>query len=294
MNSILYFTYPFGIILVLVLVIGLSVYLTRKYNLGWRLFWIGAVLFILAQVLHIPFNILLDRLFRDGVLPTPPEEWQLLFSALLVGLSAGLFEELIRYAGIRWWAKDARSWSRGLLFGTGWGGMEAIIFFIVPLSLNFVLFSAIRNMDLSTLVSPEQISPLQEGLNFFWSVAWYDSLLGAVERILILPIQISLTILVIQVFIRGQSGWLWIAIGWHALLDGVLVISVSLWGAYATEGIIGIFALTSIGIIYALRKEEPVEAPQEEDLDEQPFLPPIDLPPIEGNPENIERTRYTD
>lgn len=294
MNSILYFTYPLGIISVLVLVIGLGVYLTRKYNLGWRLFWIGAVLFIVAQILHIPFNILLNRLFRDGILPTPPEEWQLLFSALIVGLSAGLFEELIRYAGFRWWAKDARSWSRGLLFGTGWGSMEAIIFFIVPLSLNFVLFFAIQNMELSTLVPTEQIAPLQEGLDFFWSVAWYDSLLGAIERFLILPVQISLTILVLQVFIRGQSRWLWLAIGWHTLLDGVLVISVSLWGAYATEGIIGIFTLTSIGIIYALRQEEPLEASQEEDSYEQPSLRPIDLPPIESTSENIEQSRYTD
>ena len=61
MNSILIFTYPFGIFLVLFLVIGLGVFLTRKYNLGWRLYWIGGALFIISQILHIPFNILLDR-----------------------------------------------------------------------------------------------------------------------------------------------------------------------------------------------------------------------------------------
>ena len=125
MNSILFFTYPFGIFVVLVLVIGLGVYLTRKYNLGWRLFWIGAALFIIAQVLHIPFNLLIDRLFRNGVLPSVPEGYQVLFSAVFLGLSAAFFEELTRYAGLRWWAKEARSWAKGLLFGYGWGGMEA-------------------------------------------------------------------------------------------------------------------------------------------------------------------------
>jgi uncharacterized membrane protein YhfC len=294
MNSILYFTYPLGIIVVLILVIGLGVFLTRKFNLGWRLYWIGAALFIFSQVLHIPFNFLIDRLFRNGVLPTPPENYQLLFSAVFLGLSAGLFEELIRYAGLRWWAKDARSWAKGLLFGSGWGGIEAIIFYVVVLSLNYIIFAALRSQDLSNQLSPEQMAPLQQGMNLFWSVSWYDSLLGAVERIFVLPIQISLTILVLQVFTRGQSRWLWFAIAWHTLLDAFVVISISNWGIYATEGIVAIFGLVSVGIIFALRQPEPPDTTQEEDLENQIDATQVDLPPIEENLENIEGTRYSD
>jgi len=294
MNSILYFTYPLGIIVVLILVIGLGVFLTRKFNLGWRLYWIGAALFILAQILHIPFNFLLTYLFRNNILPVPPENYQLLFNAVLLGLSAGLFEELIRYAGLRWWAKDARSWAKGLLFGSGWGGIEAIIFYVVVLSLNYIIFAALRSQDLSNQLSPEQLAPLQEGMNLFWSVSWYDSLLGAVERIFVLPIQISLTILVLQVFTRGQSRWLWIAIAWHTLLDAVVIISISNWGVYVTEGFVGLFALISIGIIFALRQPEPPDGTQVEDLENQILIPQVDLPPIEENLENIEGTRYSD
>jgi len=291
MNSILYFTYPLGITLVL---IGLGVFLTRKYNLGWRLYWIGAALFILAQVLHIPFNFLLTYLFRNNILPVPPENYQLLFNAVLLGLSAGLFEELIRYAGLRWWAKDARSWAKGLLFGSGWGGIEAIIFYVVVLSLNYIIFAALRSQDLSNQLSPEQMAPLQQGMNLFWSVSWYDSLLGAVERIFVLPIQISLTILVLQVFTRGQSRWLWFAIAWHTLLDAFVVISISNWGIYATEGIVAIFGLVSVGIIFALRQPEPPDTTQEEDLENQIDATQVDLPPIEENLENIKGTRYSD
>ena len=294
MNSILYFTYPLGIIVVLILVIGLGVFLTRKFNLGWRLYWIGAALFILAQILHIPFNFLLTYLFRNNILPVPPENYQLLFNAVLLGLSAGLFEELIRYAGLRWWAKDARSWAKGLLFGSGWGGIEAIIFYVVVLSLNYIIFAALRSQDLSNQLSPEQMAPLQQGMNLFWSVSWYDSLLGAVERIFVLPIQISLTILVLQVFTRGQSRWLWIAIAWHTLLDAVVIISISNWGVYVTEGFVGLFALISLGIIFALRQPEPPDGTQVEDLENQTDAPQVDLPPIEENLENIEGTRYSD
>jgi len=294
MNSILYFTYPLGIITVLVLVIGLGVYLTRKYNLGWRLFWIGAVLYIISQVIHIPFNILIDNLFRNEILPLPPENWQLLFSAVFLGLSAGLFEELIRYAGLRWWARDARSWSKGLLFGSGWGGIEAILLYVVVLSLNYIIFTALRTQDLSSQLTPEQLAPFQAGMNLFWSVSWYDSLLGAVERIFTLPIQISLTILVLQVFTRRQSRWLWFAIAWHALLDGVIVISISRWGIYVTEALVAIFGLVSIGIIFALREDEPVEESPEPIPVDQGVVAHAVLPPIEENTENIDLTRYAD
>jgi uncharacterized membrane protein YhfC len=294
MNSILLFTYPFGILVVLALVIGLGVYLTRKYNLGWRLYWIGAALFIVAQVFHIPFNLLIDRLIRNGVLPTVPEQYQLLFSAVFLGLSAALFEEITRYAGLRWWVKDARSWSKGLLFGSGWGGMEAIIFFAIPLLLNYVIFLALRTQDLSGMLAPEQLAPLQQGLELFWGVAWYDSLLGAAERIMVIPIQIAFTILVLQVFIRGQSRWLWFAILWHALLDAVAVVGVRTWGAYVTEALVLIFSLASLGMIFGLRSEEPGEEAEEDDEDGKLQTGQAELPPIEETEENIDQTRFTD
>lgn len=293
MNSALYFTYPLSAILIFILGIGLGFFLTVKYSLGWRLFWIGAAVFIISQLFHIPFNFLLDTLFRRGFLPTPPENYRLIFNVVLLGLSAGLFEELFRYGGLRWWAKDARSWTKGLLFGSGWGGIEAILVGGLIL-INYIYLIFLRAQDLSTLVSPEQLTFVQEGINAYWSLAWYDSMLGAVERLLTLPIQIALTILVLQVFTRGQSRWLWIAIGWHALVDAVAVYSFRLLGAYATEGILAIFTLLSIGIIFSLRSEEPLEPIEELNGDGQIALGKIELTPIEENLENIEGTRYSD
>lgn len=294
MNSILFFTYPFGILVVLTLVIGLGIYLTRKYKLGWRLYWIGAALFIIAQVFHIPFNLLVDRLFRNGVLPSVPEEYQLLFSAVFLGLSAALFEEITRYFGFRWWAKDARSWAKGLLFGSGWGGMEAVLFFAIPLLLNYVIFLALRTQDLSGMVPSEQLAPLQEGLKIFWGVAWYDSLLGAIERTLVIPIQIVFTILVLQVFIRRQIRWLWFAIILHALLDAVVVIGVRTWGVYITEALFLFFSLFSLGMIFVLRSDEPEESEQEDYPEDSPQIDQLKLVPIEVTEENIDQTRFTD
>ena len=76
MNSALYFTFPLSVIIIFGLAVGLGIFLTRKYNLRWRLYWIGAALFVVAQILHIPFNIILNQLFRNDVLPLPPEQYQ--------------------------------------------------------------------------------------------------------------------------------------------------------------------------------------------------------------------------
>lgn len=290
MNFALYFTFPLSVIIIFSLAIGLGVFLSRKYKLGWRLYFIGAALFVVAQILHIPFNLILNQLFRTGVLPLPPEQYQLLFSAVIAGLSAALFEEFIRYAGLRWWAKEARRWSQGLLFGSGWGGIEAMFVGIIIL-LNFLIFAALRTQDLTGLLPPEQLAPLQEASTAYWSISWYDSMLGALERVLVIPIQIALTIMVLQVFIRGQSRWLWLAIGWHWLLDLVAVYGVNTWGPYVVEALIALITIGSIGIVYALRQEEPPESASPEELTDPPQ---VEQQPIEVTSDNIEKTRYTD
>ena len=290
MNSALYFTFPLSFIIIFSLAIGLGFFLTRKYNLRWRLYWIGAALFVVAQILHIPFNIILNQLFRSDVLPLPPEQYQLIFSAVIAGLSAALFEEIIRYAGLRWWAKDARRWSQGLLFGSGWGGIEAMLVGVIIL-LNFLIFAALRTQDLSGLIPPEQLSSIQEASTLYWSIPWYDSMLGALERILVIPIQIALTILVLQVFVREQSRWLWFAVALHWLLDFVAVYAVNTWGPYVTEALVAIITLASFVIIYVLRQDEP---PEPETSESQSTLPQIELSPLEADSENVEETRYTD
>ena len=234
----------------------LGIFLSRRFNLGWRLWWIGGATFILSQVGHIPFNILVGQLFNTGVLPAPPQQYALLFQSVFLGLSAGFWEEGARYAAYRWWAKDARSWSRGLMMGAGHGGIEAIVLGILVL-ITYYAMIAIRNMDLSTSVPAEQLELAQFQVTAYWSAAWYATLLGALERAFSVTVQLALSILVLQVFTRSRLFWLWIAIGWHALVDAVAVYSAAILGMYITELIIAVFALISLAVIFLLRQPEP-------------------------------------
>ena len=293
--NILYITYPLAAVLRFPLVFGLAIFIVRKYHLRWRLFFIGVVGFIISLILHIPFNsLVLNPLIQNQIQPGLPEVLGFAVTALLLGLSAGLFEEFTRYSLYRWWAKDARSWAKGVLLGTGWGGIEAILVGGIILA-TFVQMISLRGADLSSVVPPEQLELAQQQVEAYWSIPWYLSLLGFIERAITIPIQISLSVLVMQVFIRRQSRWLWFAIGWHALIDALAVFLLLYWSefewlALALEGVVAILAIISLVIIFALKQPEPEPEPRPE-----PPPEPLDVDTLsepEETPDNLEDSRY--
>lgn len=254
--NILYITYLANGLLMVLLPVLLGFYLAKKFKLPFRIWMIGAATFIFSQVGHIPFNAGLTALFANGILPSPPESWQLIFNAVVLGLSAGLWEEVFRYLAYRFWAKDARSWGRGLFLGAGHGGVEAIILGILVL-VNYAVTIFINDLNISALVPAGQLELAQQQMNAYWSAPWYATLLGAVERLFAIIFHLSASILVLQVFLRKQTRWLWLAIGWHALLDALSVFSAGTWGVYVTEIFIGVVALVGLGIIFKLKTPEP-------------------------------------
>ena len=293
--NILYITYPLSAVLIFTLVITLAIFIVRKYHLRWRLFFIGAAGFIISQIFHIPFNLLvLNPLIANQIQPGLPEVLGFAVTALLLGLSAGLFEEFTRYGLYRWWAKDARSWAKGVLLGTGWGGIEAILVGGIILA-TFVQMISLLGADLSSIVPPEQLELAQQQVEAYWSIPWYLSMVGFVERVFAIVIQISLSVLVMQVFIRGQSRWLWFAIGWHALIDALAVFLLLYWSefewlALALEGVVAILAIISLIIIFALKQPEPEPEPRPE-----PPPEPLDVDTLsepEETPDNLEDSRY--
>ena len=271
--NILYLTHFLNGFLMVAMPVGLVFYLTRKWHLEWRLVWIGGATFILSQVLHVPFNIL--------ILNPVVKKFDIAAMALLLGLSAGIFEELSRYAMYRWWAKDARSWREGLLLGAGHGGMEASLLglYVLYIYLNLVIAST---SDLSKIVPANQLDLALKQVAAYWTAPWYTSLLGAVERAFTIPAHLAMSLLVLQAFTRKKGYWVILAILWHTILDASSVYSAKLWGVYITEAIIGGFALVNIGLIFLLRQPEP---PQPEEA------PPLPLQPLEFHPTLIEATK---
>ena len=119
-------SYTISILAMLLLPIVLGVLLRRHYRVYWILFVVGTLTFLGSQAVHLPLN---SWLADFGLLPESPQLdgaplWR---TALILGLSAGLCEELARaigYAVVKW----ARRFEDGVMLGLGHGGIEAMIF----------------------------------------------------------------------------------------------------------------------------------------------------------------------
>jgi uncharacterized membrane protein YhfC len=291
MMLVLYITRMLNGLLMVLLPIGLGFLIWRRYQTSWRLWWIGVGTMALAQVGHIPFLYLLTYLFHVGVLPKPPEAWALVFNAVLLGLSAGVWEETFRYFAYRWWAKDARSYDKALKMGAGHGGIEAILLGVYVL---YVLLQmvALRNMDLAQAFSPERATVLQQQLQVYWSVPWYLTLAGALERFSALIFHLTASVLVLQVFRRQQMRWLWLAIFWHAALDA-LAVGLAPRGILVVEGALLLFTLVNMWVLYALR-----ESGMETAVVLNPIVPLAtpDLSSLPGKldqPEDLDDSRFS-
>jgi len=287
-------SYVLNPLLMLGLPVLLGLFLARRLGLPWRLYFIGAATFIGSQVVHLPLNAGLDRLFDAGVLPAPPEAYRLLLSAVLLGFTAGLCEEGARYVVYRWLIKSARSWREALMFGAGHGGVEAIIVGVL-VALGAINIVVLSNTDLTTLqLTADQLAELQQQMAAALSVPWYAPLMGALERILAMTFHLSAAVMVLQVFRRRNILWLLAAMLWHTFLNAMAVYVNGTAGPYWAEAALLVTALISLAIIWALRGGEPfaplpVDNPPQEPLpDPQP--PSVEPPKVTA--EALDKTRY--
>ena len=190
--------------LMIAMPIGLAVFLVRKLKTEWYLFGIGTATFILSQVFHIPFNHwVLKPLVASLGLDFTQKGWQLAAMGVIFGLSAGLFEEIARYLGYRFWVKSDRNWGSALMYAAGHGGIESIILGILVL-LSFIQVISLRGVDLASVVGADQIELVQAQIEAYWATPWHLAILGALERLSTICFHLSATVLVLQVFIRKK------------------------------------------------------------------------------------------
>src|SRR4030042_2847701 len=263
--------------LMIALPILLGIYLTNKFQMGWKLWLIGGVTFILSQVGHLPVNSYLLTPLLESIQRTIPGPPGILIIAVSVGLSAGIFEECARYGMFRWWLKDAHTWRSSVLAGAGHGGIEAILLGGLVM-WGYISMMAYRDADMSSLnLTSQNLAILKQQLLAYWSMPWYTTLLGAVERIFTIPFHVMASVLVLQVFTRQpghqQLGWLGLAILFHTIMDASAVFLSTQLSVYLVEAVLGGMALVEVIIIFVLHQPEPLPP------ELSPILP-VDIPPV--------------
>jgi len=229
----------------IMLPILLWVYFTRKFALSWKLILAGGLTFIASQVLHIPLVLAMGS-FLQGL--------SLLLDAIILGLLAGIFEETARYVLFKVFLKNARSWKEGILVGLGHGGTEALILGILA-ALAFANMTVYRNIDLSTIptIPAEQLELARQQVATYWSAPWYMALVGFVERVFAICLHVSLSVMVLYSIRYHKPVWFWLALLWHAFVDAVAVYVGQKVGVLPVEGLVAIFALISLWIVFRMK-----------------------------------------
>ncbi len=239
LNSLLMITMP----------VLLGIWLVHRYRVSWKLFLIGAAGFIISQIGHIPFNRYVLEPFVDSMLEPERMLGTVLIAALLFGLSAGVFEEVTRYL-FYYFRKSMRGWDDGLMFGAGWGGVEAIVFGLLAATTVINVYIYQSGM-IESLVPADQMAANAEAVAVtaqqveeLVNSPPYLFLLGAVERVFALILHLSLSILVLQVFVRKNIVWLFAAIAWHTAIDAIAVVGLyQEWDPLLIEAAVGIPAV---------------------------------------------------
>jgi uncharacterized membrane protein YhfC len=237
--------------IMIALPLALGAWMKRRFALSWVLFGWGALTFLASQALHIPFNQFLLAPWVTG-LGFPGSASGLVIGSLLLGLSAGVFEELARYLFLRRWARSARSWQSGLLYGAGHGGVEAVLLGLLAL-IGFVQAVALRQADLAQVLDPGDVALAQQQLQAYWTMPPAVALLGAVERVFALVVQMSAALMVVAAVVREQKRWLLAAILWHAFVDALAVYLLQRVGVFPTELALSLLALCAGAFIFWAR-----------------------------------------
>lgn len=193
----MYVSSIFTIIIALVMPIAVFIYLAGKKDRYLKPLVIGALTFLIFQVLtRIPLLQLV----------LPNMTWYLVLSmtnpvlyALFLGLTAALFEELGRYVMIRWLLKNNRRWLDAWSFGIGHGGLEAVLLVGLNALLTLVLYGG-----------AEMTSPLLMAA-------------AGLERLSAMTMHLGWSIMVMLSIRRKKAGYLLIAVFLHTVLDAGVV-----------------------------------------------------------------------
>ena len=201
--------------------LALGYILIKRLNTSWKIWLIGAMMFLVSLV-RFPINNYLTQLVISGEI-TSISYWLIY---LIPSITSGLFEESARYLGIRYLIKTD-SYRTGILYGAGHGGIESI--FLVGLN--------VLTIGIILVTNPETLGEMQ--LYSINSTPWYLPLVGAYERIMTMIIQLSLSIMVLETIRQKKIQYLILAILIHAAINYLSITAVGYSILYAEMVITG-------------------------------------------------------
>jgi len=173
--------------------------------------------------------------------------------ALALSLLTAVVEQAGRFLGLRLLFRSAhRTWARALLFGLGFGTLQALFLTALPTFVrlgNYLLLSEVNPMALG-MTAREALTLVAERREMDSMPLWLPLLQGA-ESVTMVGLQAGLSVLVLQVFSRARLAWLLYGGVLHAAGQASLLLGT----VYRQEalGLLGLAVATGLASWWALR-----------------------------------------
>ncbi|MBL4936528.1 YhfC family intramembrane metalloprotease [Clostridium sp. YIM B02515] len=179
----------------IVLPIAAALYLNKKYNTSWKATVVGVLIFIVFQLLT-RFQLLgLWQKTNWYTYNSVVNPWSIY---LIAGFTAGIFENVGRFIGFKFFLKDKLEWKNGIAYGIGHGGIEAVLLAGIPF-INLIVTSLIN------------------GTTVYNFPGMY--LLGGIERIFAMTLHVALSLVVLYGVKNKKNRYLLYAILLHGIVD---------------------------------------------------------------------------
>ncbi len=230
----------------------------NKLAVGWKYFWFGALVFLVFQLLtRLPLVAVLEVTVLASLLRTSTSfTWTWL---VVLAVTAGLFEEVGRYVGYRlFMRREPKTWSKAVMFGLGHEGLESAVLVGGQIVLTLLSIAILFAINVNSLPVAQRQAIIQQVAAINAQPFWLP-LLAAWGRLWSFPLQVALSVIVLQVFRRHQMRWLFLAILLHTLIDFVTLALPQAFGQSTTielliNGMLCVFGLIGVWIIWRLRE----------------------------------------
>lgn len=228
----------------------------RRLGVAWKVVGWGALAFALSQMFtRVPLVQVAQFFLRDALKASTV---LMVAWGVVLSLTAGLFEETARLWVFQKPLRDFRRWRDAVGFGVGHGGLESAVLVGGLAVLGLINMVALSALDPSTLpLKPEQVEQVRQAKATFAALRWWEPLLGAYERAGAMVFHVAMTVLVLQRFVRGEVKWYWLAVGAHALFNGLTLAVATGVGPVAGEGVVTVGALLGLWVILRFRPQAP-------------------------------------
>lgn len=216
---------------------GLVVYFYRKEKISIKAVFIGALMFFLFQgLIRVPIITLISYMpwYQTFALNN------MVLVAIIMAFTAGLFETVARYLGLKFLLKKELERKNGLAYGIGHGGIEAILLVGLSYAAN-ILFSFLINAG-----APVDNLIISQLVNTPSSLF----LIAGIERVFAIFFHIAAALLVTYGIMKNKKVYILYSFILHFLLDGVLgmlqIMGVTILGIELWVALIGILSLVFI------------------------------------------------